>query len=98
MKATTRQRGSRSNNLQSNSNINDALLADFDVIGVIDQSEVYKEHKNKTLPVLLNEVNTTDKTDTTDFSHITNDDFIAGVFGETYKQPYYWAAFRYFGY
>ena len=83
MKAThALHAGSISNNLQSNSNINDALLADFDVIGVIDQSEVYKEHKNKTLPVLLNEVNTTDKTDTTDFSHITNDDFIAGVFGE----------------
>ncbi len=39
-----------------------------------------------------------DKKSYSEALHITRQHFIAGVFGETYKQPYYWAAFRYFGY
>jgi hypothetical protein len=79
---TAANRGSTPNTLQSNSNINDALLADLDDIGATDQSEVYKEYKNKTLPVLPSEGFKTDKTDETDYSNVTNDDFIFGVYGE----------------
>jgi hypothetical protein len=65
--------------MSANLNSNEALLDDFDDYSVSGESN---ELENK-LPVLPRKGFKTDKTDTTDFSHISNDDFINGVFGDT---------------
>ncbi|MFI3221819.1 MAG: hypothetical protein QX191_02160 [Methylococcaceae bacterium] len=65
--------------MSANLKRNEALLDDFDDYSVSGEPN---ELENK-LPVLPREGFKTDKTDETDYSNITNDGFIFGVFSET---------------
>ena len=56
-----------------------------DVATAIFMSEFYKKLENNKLPV-------------SEALHLTKLQFINGEFGETYKSPTYWAAFKYVGY